>query len=89
MAYITCIRTFPGRNFVTRVVKNAAFEVPATLGDVLEYRSEVEQVGTTSVTVRVRLKVHSSCACADGRICFDGKVIMVCVGSDGRPEPVQ
>lgn len=87
LAFIACVRTFPGRNFVTRAVRDAEFLAPARLGDVLVFEFGVERVGVTSVTVWVRMQVrHGAAPPADS---FDGAVVMVCVDDAGRPSPVR
>lgn len=88
LAFVACARTYPGRNFVTRAVNDAEFRAPARLGDLLEFRFAVERVGTTSVTVRVRMEIVGA---ADGRraLSFDGAVVMVCVDDRGRPRPLE
>lgn len=88
LAFIACARTFPGRNFVTRAVRNAEFSAPARLGDVLEFSFGIETVGTTSVQVRVRMEVFCRCH-RHSRVSFDGTVVMVCVDRDGQPAPVE
>ena len=87
LAFIACMRAYPGRNFVTRAVQNAEFTAPAHLGDMLEFRFHVGQTGRTSVRVHVEMVVH------DGRggppvQSFDGTVVMVCVDSHGVPAPL-
>jgi len=88
LAFITCSRTYPGRNFVTRAVQDAEFTAPARLGDVLEFNFGIESVGRTSIRVRVEMIVHDG-ATGDTRKSFDGLVVMVCVNSNGVPTPVQ
>ena len=87
LAFITCSRTWPSRNFVTRAVHNAEFTAPARLGDVLEFNFGIERIGRTSVHVRVEMIVHET-RTGKGVKSFDGLVIMVCVDAAGRPENV-
>jgi len=88
LAFIACSRVFPGRNFVTRAVRQAEFTAPAFLGDVLEFQFRVERVGRTSVTVRVQMAVYSGHK-DTSVVSFDGQVVMVCVDEHRRPVPVQ
>ena len=88
LAFIACARTYPGRNFLTRAVRNAEFSAPAKLGDVLEFRFGVARVGTTSVTVNVEMLIHSGGA-NETAASFDGSVVMVCVDEQGHPVPVE
>jgi acyl-CoA hydrolase len=87
LAFIACSRAFPGKNFLTRAVQNAEFEVASGLGDILEFSFHVEKVGNTSVTVHVRMSI-----CKDGDApvtAFDGRVVLVCVDASFRPTPVR
>jgi len=88
LAFAACVRTHPGRNFVTRAVLGTEFTAPARLGDVLEFSFGIEHRGRTSVHVRVEMLVHDG---TDGRStpAFDGTVVMVCVDREGRPAPLR
>lgn len=88
LAFIACSRTFPGKNFLTRAIRDAEFTTPAFLGDMLKFTFGIEQVGATSVTVRVQMTVHSGRAEAES-VSFDGAVVMVCVDEEGRPASLQ
>ena len=89
LAFIACLRTFPGRNFVTRAVQHAEFMAPARLGDLLEFHFGVEKIGGTSVVARVKMYVRCGACRGGGKLSFDGRVVMVCVDADGRPTPVK
>jgi acyl-CoA hydrolase len=87
LAFIACARTYPGRNFLTRAVRDAEFTVPARLGDMLEFDFGIERTGRTSVQVGVTMQIR------DGQggpaiTSFDGTVVMVCVDQTGRPMPI-
>ncbi len=84
MAYITCERSYPGKNFVTKALDDVVFYVPGRLGDILETHAGIEQEGRTSLRVRVKVYI---CGGASGQrqLSFDGLVIMVCVDDEGRP----
>ncbi len=87
LAFIACERTWPGRNFVTRVVREAEFAAPAHLGDVLEFTFGVERKGRSSADVRVRMLIHGG---ADDGVCsFDSTLVMVCVDEAGRPRAIE
>ncbi|MFO8007918.1 MAG: acyl-CoA thioesterase [Candidatus Brocadiia bacterium] len=88
LAFIACARTYPGRNFVTRAVRDAEFTAPARLGDMLEFRFGVESVGRTSVTVRVAMIIRDGQTGREAQS-FDGAVVMVCVDDAGEPTPVE
>jgi acyl-CoA thioesterase YciA len=88
LAFIACSRTYPNKNFVTRAVHNAQFDVPAVLGDLLEFKVGIEKVGRTSITVRVTMNIYNN-KNPEGATSFDGTVIMVCVDQQGNPVAVQ
>jgi acyl-CoA hydrolase len=88
LAFIACARTYPGRNFVTRAVQDAEFTAPARLGDMLEFRFGVEEVGTTSVRVWVEMVICSGRTGEESKS-FDGSVVMVCVDDAGQPTAVE
>ncbi|HBA82943.1 MAG TPA: acyl-CoA thioesterase [Verrucomicrobia bacterium] len=89
LAYIASVRTFPGRNFVTRAIEHAEFMAPARLGDLIEFQFGVERVGITSVVVRVKMFVRCGSCKGTGNLSFDGKIVMVCVDAEGCPVPVE
>ncbi|MBN1435858.1 MAG: acyl-CoA thioesterase [Sedimentisphaerales bacterium] len=83
VAFIACIRRFPGRNFVTRAMDRVEFHAPAHLGDVVETRAEITRIGRTSIRVSVQACVEAT-GCEEKRLMFDGEVTMVCVDSLGN-----
>lgn len=88
MAFVACVRRWPGRNFVTRAMNNIEFHAPARLGDLLETCCQIGQVGRTSVQVQVQVNIRQS---HSGRrsLSFDGVVVMVCVDDRGEAMPVE
>jgi acyl-CoA hydrolase len=85
LAFIACIRTFPGHSFVTRAIHDAEFTAPAGLGDILEFKAWVESTGTTSVKVRVQMFVRCGNCSGKGRNSFDGAVALVRIDAEGCP----
>lgn len=83
LAFVACVRRFPGQNFVTRALQDVAFHTPAHLGDVLETVAKITRVGTTSVNVHVHVYVGHS-----RKISFDGTVVLVCVDELDMSRPV-
>ena len=88
LAFVACTRAYPGRNFVTRAVRDAEFTAPAHLGDTLEFSFRVEHTGRTSVHVHVKMLVHDGSGRSPVQS-FDGTVVMVCVDREGRPTQVR
>ena len=86
LAFIACARTYPENNFVTRAVEDAAFTASAVLGDVLEFNFGIENVGRTSIRVRVEMIIYNG-RTGKANKSFDGCVIMVCVDSAGKAVP--
>jgi hypothetical protein len=75
LAFIACARTYPENNFVTRAVEDAAFIAPAVLGDVLEFNFGIENVGRTSVRVRVEMIIYNGRTGKTSKS-FDGCVVL-------------
>lgn len=88
MAFVACVRRWPGRNFVTRAMNDIEFRAPARLGDVLETRCHVEKVGRTSVHVHAQVYIRQSRSSRQS-LSFDGTVIMVCVDDRGDAMPIE
>jgi acyl-CoA hydrolase len=88
LAFVACSRAYPGKNFVTRAVRNAEFTAPAGLGDLLQFDFGIESVGHTSVGVRVTVTIRAG-ARREERRSFDGLVVMVCVNEHGEPVPIE
>lgn len=88
LAFIACARTYPESNFVTRAVENAAFSAPAHLGDIIEFNFGIQQVGKTSVRVKVETLVYYHERPGKPLKSFDGCVVMVCVDEQGKAIPV-
>lgn len=55
------------------------FRSPATPRDALLIAVEVEKVGATSLTYRVAATIEE-----DGRLCFEGRFVCVCVDSNAQ-----
>ena len=87
LAFIACTLTWPGNNFVTRVVEDAEFTAPARKGDLLRFDFHIENVGRTSVHVRVIMNVFDQHAGQQNES-FNGRVVMVCVDGEGNPTPL-
>ena len=88
IAFVACVRTFPGHNFVTRALNNVEFLAPAKLGDILEAKAGLQKVGTTSCQVAVQVTICDSQG--NGRlISFDGVVVLVSVDGKGKPTPIR
>lgn len=87
MAFVACVRRWPGRNFVTRAMDDIEFHAPGKLGDICETCCHIEKVGRTSVRVHVQVYIRQS---GTGRrsLSFDGMVIMVCVDDGGEAMPI-
>ncbi len=67
---------------VVVVRQEVSYRVQVRLGDRLAIRSRIDAVGRTSFTFAQEI------AFADGRVAADARVVMVCVGPDGRARTV-
>jgi acyl-CoA thioesterase YciA len=82
-------RTAPHR-FVTKAIREVEFHAPVLVGDIVNFYTETRRVGRTSVTVGVRVEVERwGAGHGERETVTEAEVVLVAVGSDGRPIPVQ
>lgn len=72
---------------VTASIESIDFQIPIKQGDMVELTARVEQVGRTSLRVRVEVNREDP---LDGsrELCTVGHLTMVALGKDGRPKAV-
>jgi acyl-CoA hydrolase len=88
LAFVACVRLFPGHHFVTRALQDVEFRAPARLGDVLETRARLARRGHTSCQVQVQVFICPARG-EPRRLSFDGRVVLVSVDEEGRPAPIR
>lgn len=79
---LTCQRV------VTIAMKEVKFLAPAYVGDVMTYWGRVERIGTTSITVRVRVEAERFADCKTKVEVTNADVVYVAVDDKGRPTPI-
>lgn len=82
-------KTAPHR-FVTKAIREVEFHSPVFVGDIVNFYTETLRVGRTSVTVAVSVEVERWSAGAGERekVTY-AEVVLVAIGSNGRPIPVR
>jgi acyl-CoA hydrolase len=72
---------------VTAAIESVSFTIPIRQGEMVVLDAEVEQVGRTSL--RVRVDVYREDPSEGTReLCTVGHFAMVAIGQDGRPTPI-
>jgi acyl-CoA thioesterase YciA len=75
--------------FVTKAMREVEFHAPVFLGDIVSFYTETTRVGRTSITVKVLVEVERWSAGQGERIkVTEAEVVLVAVGSDGQPTPI-
>ena len=82
-------KTAPHR-FVTKAMREVEFHAPVLVGDIVNFYTETRRIGRTSVTVGVRVEVERwGAGHGERETVTEAEVVLVAVGSDGRPIPIQ
>jgi acyl-CoA thioesterase YciA len=77
------------QRFVTIAMKEVKFIAPVYVGDVVSYFGDVLRVGTTSITVRIRVEAERFSDCTNKVEVTTAEVVYVAVDSHGRPTAVR
>lgn len=90
LAYMTAMTSYPGHNFVTKVITDVNFMAPGRLGDIMVLEGRITKKGTSSVHVDVHARIApcTSDLAAEERTTFEGTVVLVNVGPDGKSAPI-
>lgn len=83
----TCAARHAGRVCVTAAIDELSFLEPVHIGDVLIVRARVNDVGSTSLEVGVRVEAEPWRG-GDRRHTTSAYLVMVCLDDEGRPAPV-
>lgn len=82
-------RKAAAHKYVTKAMREVEFHAPVFLGDIVNFYTETLRVGRTSITVAVSVEVERWGAGAGEREkVTEAEVVLVAVGSDGRPIPI-
>lgn len=77
-----------GGRLVTVAMDGVVFRAPVWVGDCVSFFAETERVGTTSVTVRVRVWAERRFSHGDDVYVTEAVVTMVAVDTEGNKVPV-
>jgi acyl-CoA thioesterase YciA len=73
---------------VTVSMKEVVFREPVYVGDVVSFYAEVVKVGTTSMTVKLRVEAERLRGGGPPILVTDAEVVYVSVDAQGRKSPV-
>lgn len=85
-AYVEALRQAP-RKYVTVAFKGVEFHKPVLVGDVLSLFATTTRIGTSSVTVSVRVEAFRP-ATRDTIEVTTAEVVLVAVNDDGKPTTI-
>jgi acyl-CoA thioesterase YciA len=76
--------------YVTKAMREVEFLEPVFLGDIVSFFTETIRIGRTSITVKVSVEAERWGAGHGERAkVTEAEVVLVAVGGDGRPVPVE
>ena len=74
--------------YVTKAMREVEFHQPVFLGDIVSFFTRTLRVGRTSMSVKVRVEAERwSSGHGDRVLVTEAEVVLVAVGTDGRPTP--
>jgi len=76
------------QRFVTIAMKEVKFIAPVWVGDVVSYLGRVVRVGTTSITIRIRVEAERFADCRTKVEVTTAEVVYVAIDDHGKPRPV-
>ncbi|PCC67524.1 acyl-CoA thioesterase YciA [Nannocystis exedens] len=76
------------RKVVTVAVREVVFKEPVHVGDIVSLYAEVTNVGSTSLTIRVRVEAHEPIGGRSVEV-TTAELVYVQVDDRGRPVPIQ
>ena len=87
LAFIVASR-YTRRPIVTACSEKVEFRAPVRQGELIELIGTVTDVGRSSL--RIRIDMHrEDLLTGDRSLCTTGEFVMVAVGEDGRPAPIE
>jgi len=81
-------REYACHRYLTVAMKEVKFIAPVYVGDVVSYYGRVVKVGTTSITIRIRVEAERFEDCRTVVEVTTAEVVYVAVDAAGRPVPV-
>jgi acyl-CoA thioesterase YciA len=83
-------RKAAAHRYVTKAMHEVEFHEPVFLGDIVNFFTETVRIGRTSITVKVSVEAERWGAGRGERVkVTEAEVVLVAVGTDGRPIPIQ
>jgi acyl-CoA thioesterase YciA len=89
LAGVTEARKHAVRRFVTVAMKEVEFKKPVFVGDTLSFYTRTVKVGTTSVTVKVRVEARRWSDPSKRVLVTGAEIVYVAVDEEGRPTPLK
>ncbi len=87
LAFIVASR-FTRMPVVTACSEKVEFKAPVKQGELIDLTGTVTDVGRTSL--RLRIEMHrEDLLTGDRSVCTTGEFVMVAMGADGRPTPIE
>ena len=74
--------------FVTKILREVDFIAPVLVGDIVSYYTETVAIGTSSITVRVKVEARRGLGKHEDINVTEAEVIMVAIDESGRPVPI-
>jgi acyl-CoA hydrolase len=87
VAFLTATR-YARCQVVTVSMDRVDFKVPIPEGAIVELIGDIERVGRTSMTVRVRILLED-CSSGEQSLAIEGRLVMVAVDDRMEPTPLQ
>lgn len=75
-------------SIATKAINNVTFDTPIFVGDEVSVYSELEKIGTTSMTLNVYVTIRRK-GCSEEIDAVKGTFIMVALDENRRPRPVK
>ncbi len=78
------------KNLVAVAMREVEFLEPVFVGDVVSFYAETLRLGTTSITVRVKVEAKRAMICAEQVVeVTEAEVVYVAVSEPGKPTPIK
>lgn len=87
VAYITATVQFPGCEFVTVAMDNVAFKRKIQSGEVVKFKVDQKELGTSSVKYLIQAFGQTRAQSAD-TVLFETTMTFVCVDKDGDAQAI-
>lgn len=81
-------RAYAGHRYVTVAMKEVKFIAPVYVGDIVSCYGKILRVGTTSITVLVRVEAQRFSDCQENVEVTTAEISYVAVDEDHKPIPI-